>query len=82
MGFNKISALSLTDLFVQQIENMILSGELAVGEQLPPARELSIRMGDGEGCFGTVCRMIPAGLLLSVKGEEAHEQRKNMDCGS
>ena len=45
MGFNKISALSLTDLFVQQIENMILSRELAVGEQLPPARELSIRMG-------------------------------------
>ena len=45
MGFNKISALSLTDLFVQQIENMILSGELAVGEQLPPARELSIKMG-------------------------------------
>ena len=45
MGFNKISALSLTDLFVQQIENMILSGELAVGEQLPPARELSIRRG-------------------------------------
>ena len=45
MGFNKISALSLTDLFVQQIENMILSGELAVGEQLPPAREMSIRMG-------------------------------------
>ena len=45
MGFNKITALSLTDLFVQQIENMILSGGLAVGEQLPPARELSIRMG-------------------------------------
>ena len=45
MGFQKISSLSLTDLFVQQIENMILSGELAVGEQLPPARELSIRMG-------------------------------------
>ena len=45
MGFDKISAVSLTDLFVQQIENMILSGELAVGEQLPPARELSARMG-------------------------------------
>ena len=45
MGFNKITALSLTDLFVQQIENMILSGELTVGEQLPPARELSLRMG-------------------------------------
>lgn len=45
MGFTKIETLSLTDLFVQQIENMILSGELAVGEQLPPARELSTRMG-------------------------------------
>lgn len=45
MGFNKITNVSLTDLFVQQIENMILSGELEVGEQLPSARELSIRMG-------------------------------------
>ena len=45
MGFTKITNVSLTDLFVQQIENMILSGELAVGEQLPPARELSVRMG-------------------------------------
>ena len=45
MGYSKITALSLTDLFVQQIENMILSGELTVGEQLPPARELSLKMG-------------------------------------
>lgn len=45
MGFTKITNVSLTELFVQQIENMILSGELAVGEQLPPARELSVRMG-------------------------------------
>lgn len=45
MSFSKISALSLTDLFVQQVENMILSGELDVGEQLPAARELSVRMG-------------------------------------
>lgn len=45
MGFTKITNVSLTELFVQQIENMILSGELAVGEQLPPARDLSVRMG-------------------------------------
>ena len=45
MGFTKITTLSLTDLFVQQIENLILSGELAIGEQLPPARELSTKMG-------------------------------------
>lgn len=37
MGYSKITALSMTDLFVQQIENMILSGELAIGEQLPGA---------------------------------------------
>lgn len=45
MGFTKISTVSLSDLFVQQVENMILSGELEVGEQLPSARELSARMG-------------------------------------
>lgn len=45
MGFSKITTLSLTDLFVQQVENMILSGELEVGEKLPAARELSARMG-------------------------------------
>ena len=45
MGFTKITNVSLTELFVQQIENMILSGELTVGEQLPPARDLSARMG-------------------------------------
>ena len=45
MGYSKITALSLTDLFVQQIENMIFSGELAIGERLPPARELAVKMG-------------------------------------
>lgn len=45
MGYSKITALSLTDLFVQQIENMILSGELDIGERLPPARELTGKMG-------------------------------------
>lgn len=45
MGFNKINSISLTDQFVQQIESMILSGELEVGEQLPGARELAERMG-------------------------------------
>ena len=41
MGFEKISNVSLTDLFVQQIENMILSGELKVGEKLPSVRDLA-----------------------------------------
>lgn len=36
MGFTKNTNVSLTELFVQQIENMILAGELAVEEQFPP----------------------------------------------
>ena len=45
MEFSKIKNVSLTDLFVQQVENMILSGAIGVGERLPPARELSVQMG-------------------------------------
>lgn len=45
MGFSKITTLSLTDLFIQQVENMILSGELQVGDKLPGERELATRMG-------------------------------------
>ena len=45
MGFDKIEAVSLTDQFVQKIESMIISGELMPGDQLPPARELSVKMG-------------------------------------
>ena len=45
MGFDKISAVSLTDMFVQQVENMILSGELKAGEKLPAARDLAARIG-------------------------------------
>ena len=44
MEFEKLSAPSLKDLFVQQLQGMILSGELAVGTQLPPERELAWQM--------------------------------------
>ena len=45
MGFDRIEAVSLTDQFVQKIESMIISGELMPGDQLPPARELAVKMG-------------------------------------
>lgn len=35
MEFEKISSPSLRELFVQQLEQMILSGKLPVGEKLP-----------------------------------------------
>ncbi len=44
MEFEKISAPSLKDLFVKQIQGMILSGELAQGTALPPERELARQM--------------------------------------
>lgn len=45
MAFEKISVPSVREAFVQAIEDKILSGELKVGERLPPARQLSAEMG-------------------------------------
>lgn len=44
MEFNKLSAPTLKELFVEQLENMILSGKLAIGEKLPSERELAQSM--------------------------------------
>lgn len=41
MEFKKLSAPSLKELFVQQLESMILSGRLEIGAKLPPERELA-----------------------------------------
>lgn len=45
MSFEKISVTSVREEFVRAIENKILSGELKIGERLPPARELCALMG-------------------------------------
>ena len=44
MEFAKLSSPSLKDLFVQQLQGMILSGTLPVGAQLPPERVLAEQM--------------------------------------
>jgi DNA-binding FadR family transcriptional regulator len=44
MEFQKLASPSLRELFVQQLVNMILSGNLSEGEQLPPERELAESM--------------------------------------
>lgn len=44
MEFEKLSSPSLKDLFVQQLQGMILSGALPVGTQLPPERTLAEQM--------------------------------------
>ncbi len=44
MEFQKISSPSLRELFVEQVQHMILSGKLKIGEKLPPERQLAQKM--------------------------------------
>ena len=44
MEFQKISSPTLRELFVDQVEHMIISGKLKVGEKLPPERQLAEMM--------------------------------------
>lgn len=41
MEFKKISSPTLQELFIEQLEHMILSGKLKIGEKLPSERQLS-----------------------------------------
>lgn len=44
MKFTKLNAPSLKDLFVSELETMILSGKLEIGTKLPSERELAASM--------------------------------------
>ncbi len=44
MNFSKLNAPTLKELFVKELEAMILSGKLKIGEKLPSERELAQRM--------------------------------------
>ncbi len=44
MDFKKLNAPSLKELFIQELETSILSGKLAIGEKLPPERDLAKSM--------------------------------------
>ncbi len=62
MEFSRLSSPSLKELFVQEIEGLILSGQLSPGDKLPPERELATRMSVSRG-------VVNAGMLeLARKG--------------
>ena len=44
MEFKKISSPTLKELFIEEMESMILSGKLAIGEKLPAEREIAQKM--------------------------------------
>jgi DNA-binding FadR family transcriptional regulator len=44
MAFKKLNAPTLKELFIQELETMILSGELPIGSKLPPEREMAQTM--------------------------------------
>ncbi len=44
MDFTKLKAPTLKELFVRELETMILSGKLKIGEKLPPERVLAEQM--------------------------------------
>lgn len=44
MEFERLYAPSLKELFVQQLQSRILSGDLPQGTRLPPERELGEQM--------------------------------------
>lgn len=44
MEFKELVTPSLTELFIKEMERLILSGELKIGEKLPTERELSEKM--------------------------------------
>lgn len=67
MEFSKISSPSLKTLFVDQIENMILSGQLAIGSKLPPERELAESMQISRSVVNAgVLEMAEKGFLTIV----------------
>lgn len=65
MEFSKLSAPTLKELFVRELESMILSGRLPIGAQLPPERELAATMQVSRAVVNTgIVELARKGFLL------------------
>lgn len=65
MAFKELVSPSLTDMFVRELEGMILSGELKKGEKLPTERELAAKMRVSTAVVnGGIRRLSERGFLL------------------
>ena len=64
MEYKKLQAPTLKDLFIQEIESKILSGELEIGEQLLTERELADVMGISRNIVHSgITTMVAKGFL-------------------
>ncbi len=64
MEYKKLQAPTLKDLFIQEIESKILSGELEIGEQLLTERELAEVMGINRNIVHSgIAAMVSKGFL-------------------
>lgn len=64
MEYQKLQAPTLKDLFIQEIESKILSGELEIGEQLLTERELADVMGISRNIVHSgIASMVAKGFL-------------------
>lgn len=65
MEFKKLSAPSLKELFIDQLETMILSGKIPIGEKLPSERELSESMQVSRAVVNTgITELARKGFLI------------------
>lgn len=80
MEFSKLSAPTLKELFIEQLETMILSGKLRIGEKLPSERELAASMQISRSVVNAgIVDMADKGFLEIVprSGTYVSDYRKN-----
>lgn len=79
MKFKELTTPTLKNLFVKQIEEKILSGELSIGEKLPTERDLATQMRVSRAVInGGITDLVNKGFLevLPRKGAYVTDYRK------
>ncbi len=66
MKFEKLTVPSQRDLFIRKMQEMILSGELAVHDRIPPERELAEQMGISRTIVNTGIAVLESQGFLEV----------------
>jgi GntR family transcriptional repressor for pyruvate dehydrogenase complex len=67
MDFTKLKTPTLKELFVRELETMILSGKLKIGEKLPPERTLAQQMQVSRAVVNSGIAELSRKGFLSVK---------------